>query len=83
MGSYNIDLGLKRSFPIWESVKFQIEADLLNATNHVVFNGPGGAVGNGSAIESGTTITGSSSYGLISGVANQPRDMQLSGRLSW
>jgi hypothetical protein len=75
MGSYNIDLGLKRSFPIWENVKFQIEADLLNATNHVVFSGPGGAVGNGSNL--------TTSYGLIGSVANQPRDMQLAGRISW
>ncbi len=83
MGTYNIDLGLKRAFPIWEKVTFQIEADLLNATNHVVFSGPGGAVGNGSASETGTTISGTTSYGLITSVANQPRDMQLSGRLSW
>jgi len=83
MGYYNVDLGLKRIFPIWEKVTFQIEADLLNATNHVVFGSPGGAVGNGSASESGTTITGTTTYGLITGVSNQPRDMQLSGRLSW
>jgi hypothetical protein len=83
MGFYNVDLGLKRSFPIWENVTFQIEADLLNATNHVVFGSPGGAVGNGSASESGTTITGTTTYGLITGVTNQPRDMQLSGRINW
>jgi len=75
MGFYNVDLGLKRSFPIWEKVSVQFEADLLNATNHVVFGSPGGAVGNGS-----TTTT---SYGEITGVTNQPRDMQLSGRLNW
>jgi hypothetical protein len=75
MGTYNIDLGLKRSFPIYERVTFQIEADLLNATNHVVFGAPSGAVGNGS--------TSTTSYGTITSVANQPRDMQLSGRLSW
>jgi len=83
MGTYNIDLGLKRSFPIWENVKLQFEADLLNATNHVVFGSPGGAVGNGSASELGTTISGSTTYGLITGVTNQPRDMQLSARLNF
>jgi hypothetical protein len=83
MGTYNVDLGLKRSFPIWQKVSIQFEADLLNATNHVVFGSPGGAVGNGSATQSGTTITGTTSYGLISGVSNQPRDMQLSARLNW
>jgi len=81
MGAYNIDIGLKRSFPVWNEWKLQFEADLLNATNHVVFGTPSGAVGNGSATETGTSITGTTSYGLISSVANQPRDMQLSMRL--
>ena len=70
MGYYNVDLGLKRSFPIWEKVTIQFEADLLNATNHVIWSGASGAVGN-------------PAYGTITSVANQPRDMQLSGRLSW
>jgi hypothetical protein len=83
MGTYNIDLGLKRSFPIWENVKIQFEADLLNATNHVIFGAPNGVVGNGSATQTGTTITGTTTYGLITSVTNQPRDMQLSARLSW
>jgi Carboxypeptidase regulatory-like domain len=83
MGTYNIDLGLKRSFPIWENVKLQLEADLLNATNHVVFGSAGGAVGNGSATQTNGVISGTTSYGTITGVANQPRDLQLSGRISW
>jgi hypothetical protein len=70
MGLYNLDLGLKRSFPIWEQVRFQLEADMLNATNHVVFSGPSGAV---------NTAT----YGTITSVANNPRDVQVSGRVSW
>ena len=42
MGTYDLDLGLKRRFPIWESVKLQFEADILNVTNHVVFSSPNG-----------------------------------------
>ncbi|MGA1983960.1 MAG: TonB-dependent receptor [Acidobacteriaceae bacterium] len=83
MGYYDLDIGLKRAFPIWESFKLQFEADLLNATNHVVFAGPGGAVGNGSATETGGIISGTTSYGTIGSVTNNPRDLQLSGRLSW
>jgi hypothetical protein len=83
MGTYNIDLGLKRAFPIWESFKLQFEADLLNATNHVVFAGPGGAVGNGSASETNGVISGTTTYGTIGSVVNNPRDLQLSARLSW
>ena len=38
MGAYDLDLGLKRSFPIWESVSLQFEADVVNVTNHVIWN---------------------------------------------
>jgi hypothetical protein len=83
MGTYNIDLGLKRAFPIWENVKLQFEADLLNATNHVVFSSPGGVVGNGQASETAGVVSGTTSYGEIGSVANNPRDVQLSARVSF
>jgi hypothetical protein len=79
MGFYNVDLGLKRSFPIWENVKLQIEADLLNATNHVVWPNPNGVVGSGS--NTSTTVT--ATYGLLGAPTNNPRDLQLSGRINW
>ena len=79
MGFYNVDLGLKRSFPIWENVKLQIEADLLNATNHVVWPNPNGVVGSGS--NTSTTIT--ATYGYLGAPTNSPRDLQLSGRINW
>ena len=68
---YNLDLGLKRSFPIYrENVKFLLEADLLNATNHVVFGSP-------------NAVVGSSSFGELTSVANVNRDLQMSARISW
>jgi hypothetical protein len=70
MGYYNVDLGIKRTFPVWENVKLQFEADVLNATNHVVWGSVNGGVG-------GT------SYGFVTALANTPRDMQLSGRINW
>ncbi|HEY4382473.1 MAG TPA: carboxypeptidase-like regulatory domain-containing protein [Acidobacteriaceae bacterium] len=70
MSAYNVDLGIKRTFKIWESVNLQFEADLLNATNHVVWGSVNGGVGG-------------SSFGLVTGLANQPRDAQLSGRINW
>jgi hypothetical protein len=51
-------------------VKLQFEADVLNATNHVVWGSVNGGVG-------GT------SYGFVTALANTPRDMQLSGRINW
>jgi hypothetical protein len=72
MGYYDLDLGLKRIFPIYEKVTLQLEIDMTNATNHVVFNSP-------------TAVVGGSGYGEVTGLNSQnaPRDVQLSGRLSF
>jgi len=70
MGFYDVDLGIKRTFPIYEQIQLQFEVDMLNATNHVVWGSINGGVGG-------------SSYGYVTSVANQPRDFQLSGRLSF
>jgi hypothetical protein len=72
MGYYDLDLGLKRIFPIYEKVTLQLEVDMTNATNHVVFNSP-------------TAVVGGSGYGEVTGLNSQnaPRDVQLSGRLSF
>jgi hypothetical protein len=72
MGAYNLDFGIKRSFPIWREAKLQFEADCLNALNHTIFGSVGGTV-NGTAAQ----------YGTVTTVANQPRDWQLSGRINW
>jgi hypothetical protein len=72
MGFYDVDMSLKRSFPIWENVKLQFEADMSNVTNHVVWGAPGGGVGG-------------SGYGFITApsAAIAPRDVQLAMRLSF
>jgi hypothetical protein len=71
MGTYNLDLGLRRTFPIHESWTFQFEADFLNATNHVVWSAPSAAVNSGSG------------FGEITSLANLPRDVQLTARINW
>jgi hypothetical protein len=68
---YDLDIGLKRLFPIYERFKLQVEADMSNVTNHVVFNTPTGSVG-------------TSSYGLLTSstpIVSSPRDVQLAARL--
>lgn len=69
---YDLDLGLKRTFPVYENFKLQFEADMSNVTNHVVW-GPinGGVAG--------------SSFGEVTALAgnNAPRDVQFAARLSW
>jgi hypothetical protein len=68
---FNIDLGLKRSFPIYENFKLLFEVNGLNALNHVVFAAPG-AVANGGA-----------AFGELTSVANTARDFQVSARITW
>lgn len=70
MGYYDLDLGIKRTFKIWENVNIQVEADLLNATNHVVWGSINGGVAG-------------SSFGFVTSLAGQPRDAQISGRINW
>jgi hypothetical protein len=70
MPTYNDDLGIKRIFPIYKQWKFQFEADFLNLTNHVVWASP-------------AAVANSSGFGTISSLASSPRDIQLSGRLSF
>ena len=82
MGYYDLDLGLKRSFPIWEKVSLQFEADMVNATNHVTWGAPAGVVGSGSTPDRSSNPT--YTFGNITGLAPQygPRDLQLAARLS-
>ena len=68
---FNLDLGLKRTFPIYEQVKLQFEVDALNALNHVVFAAPNAVVNAGS------------NFGELTSVANTARDFQLSARIQW
>jgi hypothetical protein len=73
MGFYDLDFGLRRSFPIYHEWAFQVEADLVNSTNHVVWNAPN------------ATVSGSSEFGTLSSISSTPgpRALQLSGRINW
>lgn len=68
---FNIDLGLKRSFPIYENVKLLLEVNALNALNHVVFAAPGAVADGGTA------------FGELTSVANTARDFQLHAGITW
>lgn len=65
-------MGVKRTFPIYETVKLQFEANLLNVTNHPVFGTPSGSV-NGSG------------FGQITSMAGfyNPRYVQLAARVNF
>lgn len=71
----NVDMALKRSFPIHRTWKLALEADLSNVANHATYGVPSCTVQAGSTT-SFCAITGMSS-------AYNPREAQLSGRISW
>jgi hypothetical protein len=87
-GWWDIDLGIRRTFTVIERptlhLTFQVEADVINATNSTFFNIASGGTGWNNACNSQSIISTCSSlaYGEIGG-QNQnipPRDWQFAGR---
>jgi hypothetical protein len=72
--TWNVDAGLRRTFPIHESVAFIFEADAINVWNHATFAAP-----------SATWASGSGTFGTISGMAStyNPRDWQFAGHITF
>jgi hypothetical protein len=69
-GVRNFDLSLFKSFQIKERMTAQVRLEALNAFNRVQFSAPN------------TSVT-SSSFGVITGQANAPRQLQLGFKLLW
>jgi hypothetical protein len=69
-GMANWDLSLFKTVPIKERMWVQFRAEMLNAFNTPMFNGP-------------NTTFGSGSFGRITSQSNISRQMQLSLRLTW
>jgi len=67
--SYTVwDMSLRKQFGIGDDVKVQIQADFFNVWNHVNWGNP-------------NTDLSSASFGLITGVTGQPRNIQLGARI--
>jgi hypothetical protein len=66
----DLDVSVRREFPIREKVRLAIQADAFNVNNAVHFAGPG-------------TGIDSASFGIYSSMANQPRKLQFSARISF
>lgn len=69
-GARNWDLSLFKEFQIRENLKSQFRGEFLNAFNTVRFSGPN------------TSVT-SNQFGVISGQANAPRQIQFGLKLLW
>ena len=66
----DVDLSLRREFPIRERVRLSFQADAFNINNAVHFSAPGLGID-------------SASFGIFSAMANQPRKLQFSARVSF
>jgi hypothetical protein len=69
-GVRNFDLSLFKNFEVRPGITAQFRVEALNAFNRVQFSGPN------------TNVT-SSSFGVISGQANAPRQVQFGLKLLW
>jgi hypothetical protein len=73
-GYFDIDLGLAKTFPIWEDkVNLKFRADAFNSTNHPSFNTPVTDITQASGIP----------FGTIQSTASSPRVLQLALRLEF
>jgi hypothetical protein len=68
-------LGARKSFLLAGPVHFQIRMDVFNALNHPLFASVNSTVGN--------TYFGTLSSSAIESQTNSPRQVQLSGRLTF
>ncbi len=66
----DFDLSVRREFAITERVRLAFQADAFNVNNAVHFAAPG-------------TGIDSASFGIFSAMANQPRKLQFSSRISF
>lgn len=70
--TWNVDAGMRRSFPLHESLEFTFEADCVNVWNHVTFSGP-----------NASWASGSTTFATIGGISNSPRDWQFAGHITF
>lgn len=66
----DLDISVRREFQIRERWRLAFQADAFNINNAVHFAAPGTAID-------------SASFGIFSSMANQPRKLQLSGRITF
>jgi hypothetical protein len=66
----DVDVSVRREFPIMEKVRLVFQADAFNVNNAVHFAAPGLGID-------------STSFGIVSSMANSPRKLQFSARVTF
>ncbi|MGO9255928.1 MAG: TonB-dependent receptor domain-containing protein [Bryobacteraceae bacterium] len=69
----NVDVALVKNIPIGESKRLQFRAEAFNVANHMVLAVPGTSIA--PSYSSGAISYGSA--GVVTGIANTPRELQL------
>jgi hypothetical protein len=84
-GINNFDIGVGKSFQIWERLRFTFKADAFNAFNHHQYaQNVGGLLVAGSGGNTAiSNSVGSSTGGLISGVSSDARILQFAGKITF
>lgn len=75
-GNYQLDLSLRRIIDITSRVRFTVNAELYNVTNHTQFT-----INTNTTIYNGTASPGT--FGQVVGQTNNPRQAQFSGKLEF
>jgi hypothetical protein len=71
-GNKQFDAAIFREFPfIHERGNFMIRLDALNVMNHPIWGAPG------------STVNNTTTFGIITSQANSPRELQLSGKITF
>jgi hypothetical protein len=68
--TWEFDSTLRRTFPIYERLNFQLSADFFNLFNNVIFAGP-------------ATNIDAATFGTVTTTQNSPRRIQFAGRFSF
>jgi hypothetical protein len=74
----NMDVALVKNIMIGENKRLQLRADAFNVFNHMVLGSPGNSIA--PSYSAATSSIGYGSAGVITGIANAPRDLQLAAK---
>jgi hypothetical protein len=78
MRSIDMDVSLVKNIMIGEKKRLEIRAEAFNVFNHMVLGSPGNSIA--PSYSSATSSIGYGSAGVITSIANTPRDMQLAAK---
>jgi hypothetical protein len=70
-GFWNLDTSLFRAFPIGERLKFEFRAEAFNIFNTVIYGQPV------------NDMADTANFGKVLSTANNPRQLQLGGKIIW